>query len=89
MKLYLECGCGMPEHILTFEKWYNDGEFIGDDFVAVGKYLSHYLPWYKRIIVAVKYVLKWGKMKDHFDTTELSKQDVSRLIQFLQDMKDE
>ena len=45
---YVRCECTSAEHTLVFRVW--------NDEIFVETHLSKYLPWYKRVVLAVKYV---------------------------------
>ena len=57
-RFYLECSCGMPDHLLIIEtfRWNegNEGETKSVEFQFVSNYNE---PWYQRIKYALKYVL--------------------------------
>jgi hypothetical protein len=42
-------------------------------------YLDHYMPWHKRIFVAVKYILKMPPNNAHFDNWIMHQDDIARL----------
>jgi len=79
MPKYFECMCHSPEHVLRVE--------IDEDFkcVVFTTYLDHYLPWYKRIIVAIRYVLGFEPSQyGHFSETLLKDEDTKKLIELLE-----
>jgi hypothetical protein len=63
---YLECNCLAPEHLLRFY-WWEDEDRDNPEwgYLCVETNLSHYLPWYKRIWHAIKYIFGspcgWGE----------------------------
>ncbi len=73
---YFECACGSPEHTirftLDFEK--NEPSMIWCDF-----FLDHYMPWYRRIWVAFKYIFKFEPHNEHFASWLMRSEDVNRL----------
>ncbi len=52
MKLFMTCDCGTPWHIFCFERV--------DDCLYLQVAINPYLPWYKRIGAAIKYVFNRG-----------------------------
>ena len=72
---YFECSCGSPEHTIRFTLDKGDPPLVYCDF-----YLSAYLPWYKRLIVSVKYVFKQAPQNEHFANWILRREDVERLL---------
>lgn len=72
---YFECACGSPEHTIRFTlDKQDDPPVIYCDF-----YLDQYLPWYRRVLVAVKYIFKIKPQYEHFATWYMRNEDVLRL----------
>ena len=76
-----KCGCGDPvdEHVT---KVWVDKE---DETVCIYSSLDHYLPWYKRVIPAVKYVLGIDNTFVHYKETYMDTRD---FIKTIMDIKD-
>lgn len=70
---YFECSCDSNEHSLRFT---HDPE---DDEVYITTFLSQYRSFFKRVGVAVKYVLGYKCKYGHWDCTMLSKDEALRL----------
>lgn len=79
---YFDCACGSPEHTIRFTLDLDDPPSIYCDF-----YLDQYIPWYKRIWVAIKYILKLPPQNAHFDNWIMRLEDTERLIQLLEKVK--
>jgi len=72
---YFECACGSAEHTIRFTlDTQNMPPLISADI-----YLDHYIPWYNRIWVAIKYVFKLPPQNCHFDNWIMWDDDVTRL----------
>lgn len=57
---HILCECRSPEHMITVSQ-YNDGDEHDDAHLGhcvIQTSMNHYLPWYRRIWVAMKYVFK-------------------------------
>lgn len=80
------CDCKTPSHLLQFyhETW--DDHDNWDEFGCV-LFLNHYLPWYKRLGIAVLYVLGYQTQHTHYDSWQLSRFDRVYLKEFLEDPK--
>lgn len=70
------CGCNTPEHIFYVSKYKDEPEF----FFEVQ--LNNWLPWYKRIYYAIRYVFGGDC---GWDETILEPEDTKRLIKFLKE----
>jgi len=81
---YFECACGSVEHTLRFSLDKDDPPIIYGDI-----YLSHYIPWYKRIYVAFKYIFKISPHHNHFDNWIMRKEDALKMIDMCSDFLDE
>lgn len=74
--LFLNCACTDADHILRV---YRDE----DDFVGINVQMSHYLPLWRRLLVAAKYVCGGRNVRCHFTDTVLSVKDRQRLAEFI------
>jgi hypothetical protein len=81
--VHLQCACHYPDHIVrvTLDTSESPPE------ISISPLLSHHLPWYKRILVAIRYVLRLGSDKhwggDHFATVILDDHSVDQLSSIL------
>lgn len=73
-KIYIECSCGSPEHLLKFER--------DEDYVYVFVLLTTD-GFFKRVWVALKYIFGYKCRYGHFDEILLSKDSVRHLSEFL------
>ena len=74
----LGCVCYQPGHIISAQK--------DDKFVYLSVSADNFLPWYKRIIIAFKYV--FGITYDNtqmYDCVMLADEERNKLIDFLKD----
>ena len=74
-----ECTCSTFDHNVRFE---TDNE-LGSITISVP--LNHWLPWWKRLWLAVKYVLGRTERYGHYDTVELNPHDYDRIRALLDD----
>ena len=74
---YMECQCMSPEHLVKFHLDLEDGDLCLDF------HLANWLPWYKRIWVAIKYIFGYTSKYGHFDELIFKDQDVDKLIELL------
>lgn len=76
-KEYFECSCWSPEHLIMVETNASESEVI------ITTQLSHHLPWYKRIIPAIKYVFGMDYDCAGWGETVLNYSQAARLHQML------
>lgn len=86
-----QCECSSPRHQLTVRytapipsPMY--GEHGWPPMLTVTMYLSSHLPWYKRLTLALKYVLRLGTVRaanQPFEDTMLSGKDAREFIELL------
>ncbi len=84
---YFECACGSPEHTIRFIL--DKGERGDFPLIFCDFYLDQYLPWYKRIWVAIKYVLMFKPHNEHFASWVMKNEDVERLQKLCKEFKNE
>jgi len=70
---YVECQCSDFNHVVRFVLDEKDGE------VWLEVNINPYLPWYKRVWEAVRYVLGMRAAYGHYDVTMLRDEDYVRL----------
>jgi len=76
--LYIECKCRSFEHLLRF---YHDTSGDWDD-LGVSVQMSHYLPWWRRLWVAAKYVMGLDT-RCHYEDVLLEPEDRKRVAEFM------
>lgn len=75
-KTYVECACHSPEHLLILDP---DEELeFTYCYVALNK--EH---WFKRIILAIKYILGYQSKYGHFDEFIINKENAQKIIETL------
>lgn len=74
------CECENPEHMFRIKAGADGKAYHALEFSV---HLNHYLPWYKRVWLALKYVFRVGD--DHFDTVMLDVRDVRHLRDCVED----
>ncbi len=74
---YMECACMSPEHLIKFYVDVEDGD------VCLDVHLANWIPWYKRIWRAVKYVFGYKSKYGDFDSVILKDEDVLKIIELL------
>lgn len=76
---YFECQCASFNHIF---KIVHDQK---DNSVWLETHLNHYLPWYKRVVAAFRFIFKMKSCYDHFDSTMLCPKDMESLTYLVDD----
>jgi len=75
-KIYVECSCGSPEHLLQFDR--------DEDFVYVYVLLNN-PNFFKRILIGLKYIFGYKCRYGQFDEILLSKESAKSLAEYLSD----
>lgn len=75
-KIYVECSCGSPEHLLKFNR--------DEDYVYVYVLLNHE-NFFKRIWIGLKYIFGYKCRYGSFDEILLNKESVESLVEYLSD----
>lgn len=83
-RLYVECACGSPDHLLLF--WRDPDEHWPSTLVSVQ--MDHTRPWWRRIVIATCYIFGQHPTKCHWADTSLEEADCARLAAFLTRSKD-
>ena len=81
--IHLDCDCHSPEHIIRYSLWAWDYNDRPEMFVEVQA--GHYLPWYKRIWPAIKYMFGIPGLDWH--EAIIRPQDVDKLTSMLEEYK--
>lgn len=76
-RLVLFCQCHLTAHNVVVERVFDDED------IAVSVALNHYLPWYRRVVVGLRYILGSDNTSSHYDEVVLRKEDVAKLREFL------
>ena len=85
--IYIECGCRNPDHLLIMSYDIEDDDF---DDLFIYKGLNHYLPFWKRLIIGVRYILGMrNKHKIHFAETVVNEDEVKEMKKFLNEYLEE
>jgi len=82
---HFDCSCGSPQHTLRFVL-----DFWSDDHlptIYTDLQMAHYLPWYKRTWVAIKYIFGYDTV-DHYGSWELDAADADKMIAMLTEYKE-
>jgi hypothetical protein len=86
---YIECECTSFDHLVRLN-WFEDHNVTTiqdiDGWVYLEVKLSHYIPWYKRIWGAVKYV--FGKDELTYCDTMISVNEAKRVVASLNEFTD-
>lgn len=72
---YLGCHCNSHQHLLKFDLDI-DGK---NSLLFASMYLDYYPRWYKRIWIAIKYILHINRPCSDFDEWILKHEDVEHL----------
>jgi len=78
---YMECACGSTEHLMKFHIDLDDGDLCLD------VHLANWLPWYKRLYRAIKYLFGYKSKYGDFDNIIMKDEDVDRLLELLKYQK--
>ena len=85
---YFKCECGTPDHIFIVSHdmfvWRDDPDTVEveeDIYVHTG--MNHYLPWYKRLVIAFKYILGIDNTNCIYSESYINVEDASKLIDIL------
>lgn len=90
---FFDCACHSAEHIVRFNL--NAG-YVPDDKDTYGEppeiytsiQLNHTLPWYKRLVVALNYLLgRQPPRYGHWDCWLLKDQDINKLDDLIKEYK--
>lgn len=77
--LILDCECSSAEHIIRFSLYDWDTDFPE---LLVEVQASHFLPWYKRLIVSIKYLFGIPGLDWH--DSMIKSKDVPRLKELIE-----
>jgi hypothetical protein len=80
-KKYIECECQSFDHIGRFV-WFDDEKMDEHWALYFDFELDHYLPWYKRIMAALRFIFKKESI-GQYDCLILNQQAVVDLRDFL------
>ena len=70
------CNCHNLEHHLIF---HFDPDDNYNEFMYVNMNLNHYLPWYKRIGLAIKYIFGYKCQYGHYNEVVLDRKQVEHV----------
>lgn len=76
----LKCNCEYNrDHLTRFE--------LCDDFedVIVGSSMNHYLPWYKRVVIGLKYILGIDNTYQYTESI-VNKEEMVRLYEWVENV---
>lgn len=85
LKHTVQCGCGSPvDHLITMI--YSPDVSYGDAFFMYAE-LNHYLPWYKRLVLAWKYIRGTNNKNCHHTETYITnEQEVVKMRDYLNEV---
>ena len=82
LKHVCHCDCGIDQdHVVVFRYWKETKPFPSTLTISTG--LNHYLPVWRRLIVAIKYVLGIDNTYCTYTETSLSMEGASSLQDFI------
>jgi hypothetical protein len=73
---YIECECSLAEHILRISV---DDMFDYEAPLIVEMRLSHFMPWYRRIVLAFKYIFKMDTKLCQYEETIIPQSSFPKL----------
>lgn len=80
-RLGLMCGCGNPTHAFIIDKWGGDDE---DEYLVSVTY-DHFLPWYRRLPLAISYLFGRKNSKYMFVELWLEKEQLQEIQKFIEE----
>lgn len=85
---YFKCECGSPHHIIVVSHdifvWRDEPDTVEvDEDVYIHTGMNHYLPWYKRLIIGLKYILGIDNTHCMYSECYLKLEDASKMIDVL------
>jgi len=79
-ELFLDCACGSPDHLVRYSLWnWNDGE----PELSLMVQASEYRPWYRRLVVGLKYIFGFEPLRWH--DALLKREDAGKLMDMLKE----
>lgn len=79
-----KCRCGHDrDHNATFHYW--PDSICGDDF-TISTSLNHYLGFWARLVIGIKYVLGVDNTYYHYTESTLDKQELIKLQTYINDV---
>lgn len=79
---WIECECLSPEHAIRFSTF---DKMDDPEFLCIEVRPNLYRPWYKRVLIGIKYILGLEDKASYYDITMLGSQRVEALIEYLTD----
>ena len=74
---FVVCSCSTPEHTIRF---LHDRD---EDELYTEIYLNQYKGFFKRLVIAVRYLFGYTCRYGHWDSTLISKEEAQKLKHFL------
>lgn len=85
---YFTCACGTMDHTLRFVLDLDENSEVRVPTIYVDIRLVHYLPWYRRLWLGIKYIFGTDISDSHDGWMIHNKcEDVDRMIGMLQQLK--
>lgn len=81
---YFDCRCFADEHVLRFTYEPDDPD---DCELYAHVFLNDWLPWYRRLYRATKYVFGYKCKYGHWDCWLLDEENIDTLYTFLEELK--
>lgn len=79
---YFECDCHSSKHSFTFGDSPDiEGNFTDPVYLHI--HMAQYMPWYKRIVPAIRYILGHKSKYGDWDSVLLKQNDLERLKRLL------
>lgn len=81
---FFKCSCESSEHTIMFELDQFDPE---DVELSIFVFLNQYRGFFRRLLIAIKYLFGYKCRYGHWDSVILKSEDTDRLIKLLQKYK--
>ena len=83
-KIYIQCACHSIEHLLVASiEDFSTKKHPKDIMFYFDIQLNHYLPWYKRVFLAIKYAFGFKSSIGHWDNIIIFPEDAVELKNLL------
>ncbi len=84
-RVYIQCDCYSHEHLLVVELGDFSSEDRPDHMLSFGIQMNHYLPWWKRVWVAIRYIAGAESIFGHWDSVIVPERKAAELKRLIDD----
>ena len=80
---YIECGCGVPNHLLQLV-WCPGDSYCAQGSLAINYQLDRKKNFFQRLWSATLYIFGYDEDWGHWHSTSVEEEDVKKLIAYLE-----